>query len=295
MTWQKLSFHVPLHLVEQLNDLVDEAGAVAVVLEASNSEELFEPPPGSTPLWQQNTLHALFEMDTDLSTFLPTIAAILHPDHPEIFSYQTTIVADEDWQKNFMDAVTPVCFADKLWVHPSWHTLPDDHKPAVLLDPGLAFGTGSHPTTRLCLEWLANTIKGEERVIDYGCGSGILALAALKLGAKKVWAVDNDPQAVEATIENARRNQIEESAIQVISPEALPDAQVDVLVANILANPLITLAPYFAGLLVSGGKIALSGILAEQAEAVAHAYATWFDLSAPVGETWVCLAGERKS
>lgn len=291
MSWQKLTLDAPLPLIEKLSDLADEAGAVAVILEANTSEELFEPPPGTTPFWQRTTIHALFAIDTDLSDFISILAAAVHP---EILSYQTTIVTDQDWQKSFMDTVAPICFADKLWVYPSWHALPDDHKPCVLLDPGLAFGTGSHATTKLCLEWLATHIKGGESVVDYGCGSGILSLAALKLGAKKVWAIDNDPQAIEATIENARRNQIAKNAIEVILPEGLPAIKADVLVANILANPLVALAPHFANLLVSGGKIAISGILAEQVDMLVEAYAPWFDFFEPTGETWVCLAGEKR-
>lgn len=291
MTWQKLTLSVPSSSVEKFNDLIDEADALAVTLEANSTEELFEPPLGTTPLWQRTTIHALFTMDTDLSPLLSTLTTAIYP---ETLSYQTTIIADEDWQKNFMASVKPTCFADKLWVYPSWHTLPDDHKPCVLLDPGLAFGTGSHATTRLCLEWLAQNIKGGECVVDYGCGSGILSLAALKLGAKKVWAVDNDPQAIEATLENTRRNQINGDAIEVVLPEALPLLQVDVLIANILANPLIELAPHFANLLGRNGKIVLSGILIEQIDMVMNAYVRWFDFSKSVRETWVCLVGKLR-
>lgn len=291
---QKLTLHLSQSLAEEISNLMDEAGVLAVTLESHTDEELFEPPLNTTPFWQQTTLHALFETDTDLSNLLSAITQILQP---ESLDYQITTLADQDqdWQKNFMDTVSPICFANKLWIYPSWHTLPDDGKPAVLLDPGLAFGTGSHPTTQLCLEWLANEIIGGEDVIDYGCGSGILALAALKLGARKAWAIDNDPQAIEATLENAKRNQITDNTIEAFTPETLPaDLYVDILVANILANPLIALAPHFARLVKPGGKIVLAGILTEQVENIIQAYTSWFNFSQQVGETWVCLVGGRK-
>jgi len=291
MPWQKLTLHLPSFSIEPLSDLLNEMGAVAITLEANTTEEIFEPPLNETPLWHQTTLNALFEVEIDLHGLLPILEEALHP---EKLLYQITQVADQDWQKLCQDTFQPVCFGARLWVYPSWHQPVDDDKPRLLLDPGLAFGTGSHPTTALCLEWLAHELKGGECVIDYGCGSGILALAALKLGACKVWAVDNDPQALEATLENAKRNQLNAPEIETVLPETLPSIQADVLVANILANPLVDLAPHFASLVSLGGKIALSGILAEQAERVVAAYLPWFRFNAPTrSEQWVRLDGER--
>lgn len=291
MSWQKLSLSAPSTLVETLEYLLIEMGAVAVTLEANTAEELFEPPPNETPLWERTTIHALFEIDTDLSALTPALEAAVHP---EKLLYQITQVADQNWQKFCHDTFQPICFAERLWIYPSWHLPMNDDKPRLLLDPGLAFGTGAHPTTALCLQWLADEIKAGECVIDYGCGSGILALAALKLGACKVWAVDNDSQALEATLENARRNQLMMPQIETVLPEALPPVQADRLVANILANPLIGLASHFAEIVVLGGKIALSGILVEQIEQVMNAYLPWFDF-APLKqkEQWVLLKGER--
>ena len=292
--------------MESFSDLIHDAGAIAITLEAYSSEALFEPLPNTTPLWAYTTIHALFEEPIDLSALILQLKLAVFP---ETFHYQTEAVIDQDWQKNCRDAFQPICFSERLWICPSWSPLPQDEKPCLLLDPGLAFGTGAHPTTQLCLNWLASQIQGNELVIDYGCGSGILALAALKLGAKKVWAIDNDPQALEATLENAHRNCICASAftpadinisdaLSIALPEQLPVTHVraNVLVANILSNPLISLAPHFAKLVSSGGKIALSGILAEQVAQVEKAYQPWFELSAPTYQAeWVLLIGCRRN
>lgn len=300
MAWQKLSFNLPSVLVDSFSDLIHGAGAVAITLEAHSPEALFEPLPNTTPLWACTTIHALFEDEIDLSVLISQLKIAVFP---EAFHYQTEMVIDQDWQKNCRDAFKPICFSDRLWICPSWSPLPQDGKPCVLLDPGLAFGTGAHPTTQLCLNWLTSHTQGDEVVIDYGCGSGILALAALKLGAKKVWAVDNDPQALEAMLENAQRNQTltpnpidipSRHPLSAVLPEQLPidHVRANILIANILANPLISLAPHFAKLVSPGGKIALSGILAEQIAQVEKAYQPWFEFSAPVyQEEWVLLTG----
>lgn len=291
MSWQKLSLNLSASLVEILSDMLHEAGALAVTLESTATEELFEPPPNATPLWAHTTLHALFETSDDLAKLIPLLAIAVYPS---TFSYQVSLVANQDWQKNCRDIFQPLCFANKLWVCPSWSDLPNDGKPYVTLDPGLAFGTGSHPTTQLCLTWLAKHIKGGEYVIDYGCGSGILSLAALKLGAKKVWAVDRDSQAIEATLENVKRNGVQSSAIEAMLPENLPSIQANILIANILANPLIMLAPVFADLLQSSGEIAISGLLKEQASSVSQAYKECFDLLEPTfQEEWALLEGVK--
>lgn len=266
-------------------------GAVAITLESATSEELFEPPIDQTPLWDRTTLHALFEIDTDLQALIPLLEIALSPTQ---LSYNISQVADQNWQTLCQANFEPICFADKLWVYPSWHLPTEDGKPRLLLDPGLAFGTGAHATTALCLAWLAQELQGGEVVIDYGCGSGILGLAALKLGAQKVWAVDTDPQALEATIENAKRNQLQTPQIEAVLPDALPSLEADILIANILANPLVELAPRLANLVKMGGKIALSGILIDQAERVMDAYKPWFSLKPIVQkEEWVRLEGEK--
>jgi ribosomal protein L11 methyltransferase len=288
MSWQKLILHAPSDQAEHLSHLLDEHGALSITFEANNEQELFEPPPGAMPLWDTTTITALFEADTSLQ---PIITNLQQAIHPQTLSFHTETLAEQNWQKNCTDAFTPILFGDRLWIYPSWHLPPDDGKARVELDPGLAFGTGAHATTALCLEWLTQNISAAETVIDYGCGSGILALAAIKLGAREVWAVDNDPQALEATQENAQRNQ---ANLHTVLPEQLPHLQADHLVANILANPLISLAPHFAELVKPAGKIALSGILVEQIDAVSAAYQSWFDLNPPqIKDGWVCLSGSR--
>lgn len=287
--WQKLTIRAPSNS-ELIAELLDEAGALAVTFEAANTEEIFEPKPGTTPLWEETQVIGLFEQQVDLPQIVVSIEEAAQPHTPLDYSIES--IADQDWQKVCMDAFEPLCIADKLWINPSWHKAPEDNKPIVSLDPGLAFGTGAHPTTALCLEWLASNISNENKVIDYGSGSGILAIAALKLGAKECWAVDNDPQALEATIENARRNGIFENQLHAVSPEDLPPIQADVLIANILANPLISLAPVLEKLVKPGGKIVLSGILESQALSVMNAYLPLFSFTIPqTKEEWSLIAG----
>jgi len=292
MTWQKLTLYLSRDLIEKASEFLEEFGALAITLQAENDEEVFEPALGTTPLWQHTQMIALFEADTDIKTIFNALQQALQPAQIAYHAIET--VYDQDWQKICNDNFKPQCFADNLWIYPSWHELPDKDKPHVLLDPGLAFGTGSHPTTALCLDWLARHIEHGDQVIDYGCGSGILAIAALKLGAKQVWAVDNDPQALEATLENGLRNECSMAALEIALPEQLPAITCDILIANILANPLIALAPTFSTLVKRGGHIVLSGILPEQANAVIDAYKNWVEFS-PLTEQegWVRLEGKK--
>lgn len=290
--WQKLSIGSPSSKSELIAELLEEAGALAVTFEAANNEEIFEPKLGSTPLWQETQVIGLFEQQIKLDPIIKSIEKIVSPHNSLAYTLET--VADQDWQKVCMDAFAPVCIADKLWINPSWHEQPADNKPVVVLDPGLAFGTGAHPTTALCLEWLANHIEQQSLVIDYGCGSGILAIAAIKLGARQCWAVDNDPQALEATTENAGRNAIYPPQLTSVLPEELPMIKADIVIANILANPLISLASTLTNLLKPGGKIVLSGILQQQAQAVMDAYKPTFSFG-PVlcKEEWALIAGVK--
>ncbi len=288
MTWQKFSLTLPVDLADTVTDTLNDAGALAVTLEAADTQEIFEAPLNTTPLWNHTRVVGLFDTDTDLTIVLHTLQHLLHP-HP--LHYHITPVFDQDWQKNCTDAFQPICFADKLWVYPSWQPAVLDGKPRLLLDPGLAFGTGSHPTTALCLSWLATHIQGGETVIDYGCGSGILGLAAATLGATSVWCVDIDPQALESTQQNAQRNSIN---LHTTLPEQLPLLTADVIIANILANPLVDLASHLAQLLRPGGKIALSGILIEQIDQVTNAYQPWINFSAPMLQhEWAGIHGKK--
>lgn len=275
------------------SELLSELGALAVTLQDAADQPLYEPPLGSTPLWERTDVVALFEANANIESVLDVLRSTF-PAHAPL-RYTVTQVEDRDWQRECLDQFKPLKFGERLWVCPSWHETPEPDAANIILDPGLAFGTGTHPTTALCLEWLdAHDVHGLD-VLDYGCGSGILALAAAKLGAVKVWAVDHDPQALTATRANAVQNGLG-ATILTMAPEQLPAVQADLILANILANVLGDLAARFAGLLKPGGRLVLSGILFEQAEQLVQAYRPWFEVRIwREREGWVCLEGIRKS
>lgn len=289
MPWLQLTFYSTKDQAETLADLLSEAGAAAVTMQDAADQPLYEPPPGATPLWQLTNVVGLFAEDTNGDALLEQLKAQWQDEFPD---YRSEVLEDQDWERAWMDDFKPMRFGERLWIVPSWHEPPAGDAVNIMLDPGLAFGTGTHPTTRLCLEWLdGHDIQGKT-VIDYGCGSGILALAAALLEAKSVIGVDNDPQALAATLDNAQRNGV---SITVYLPKEAPTEPVDILVANILAGPLIELAPLLAGLVKEGGAIALSGILPEQADAVSTAYSEWFAmLPAKELDGWVRLEGIKQ-
>ncbi|HHO69889.1 MAG TPA: 50S ribosomal protein L11 methyltransferase [Halothiobacillus sp.] len=271
-SWVQVSLTVPQSMVATVEDALLEAGALSVTLLDSDDVPVLEPLPGETPLWPNVKVVGLFDADHDPSTIKRYLHAALPPQYLDSFDYET--LADDDWTRKWMDEFKPQQFGERLWIIPSWVKQPPEPEAiTVRLDPGLAFGTGNHPTTALCLEWLAGQELANKRVLDFGCGSGILAIAALKLGAKSAWGVDIDPQALTATVDNGKANEIASERLQATLPEALPtDAGFEVLVANILANPLIELAESMSRHLLPQGQFALSGILNEQADAVAAAY-----------------------
>ena len=295
MPWKRLSIVVTDTQAEPLGDLMSEFGAVSVSVEPdqdAGSRPIFEPGPGETPIWKVARVTGLFEPDTDLE---PVIAAATSnlalsgaPD------WQTDTLADQAWERAWMDDFQPLKMGERLWICPSWLPVPDPDAVNVLMDPGLAFGSGTHPTTAMCLQWLDAHIQGGEQLIDFGCGSGILAIAALKLGASGALGIDNDPQAITASRENAQRNGVDEKLATSLAVDATP-APTGLLVANILAAPLIELAPQFSMLVRPGGRIVLSGILATQADEVAARYAPDFDLD-PIAHDheWVRISGTRK-
>ena len=292
MIWQQLILQAPSDQADSLSELLDQHQAQAITLKPANDDQpLFEPPLGTMPLWDSMIITALFAVDTPLDALINKLQLSIHP---HTLQHRIETLEEQDWQKNCTDAFSPKLFAERLWVYPSWQPAPDDSLPRLMLDPGLAFGTGSHATTTLCLNWLTHKITKNSCAIDYGCGSGILALAAAKLGANKIWAVDNDPQALQATLDNAQRNQV---TLDAVMPENLPqNVQADYLVANILANPLMDLAASFAQHVKHSGKLALSGILAEQANDVKSVYEQWFAMEeAEIQEGWACLHGTRRS
>jgi ribosomal protein L11 methyltransferase len=291
MPWQQVTLPIPKEQAEVLSDWLVLLGAISVTLLDRADQALLEPLPGEMPLWEQITLQALYPMTITLSEVIAYIQRELGPMH-----YEVVVIEDTDWQEAIKAATKPLCFGEKLWVIPSWlpHAVPSDAI-KLILDPGLAFGTGEHPTTALCLTWLAqhSPLTGK-LVIDYGCGSGILAIAALKCGAAQVWAVDYDLQALVATEYNAQQNSIAKPSLTTLLPEALPPLTVDIIMANILANPLCELAAHFAKLLKPAGQIVLSGILSEQEPQIRHAYTPWFEtLSTTRQGDWLCLSGKR--
>ena len=282
-------------VADALSDALLEQGALSVSMEDASAGTAEEAPLYGEPglavetAWPQSLITALYERGGDPAQLIA--AACTQIGLAQAPDYRVEPVADEDWVRRSQSQFEPIRISDKLWIVPSWATAPDPDAVNLVLDPGLAFGTGSHPSTRLCLQWLERTIHGGERVLDYGCGSGILAIAAQRLGASAALGVDVDPLALLAAQANAQRNRVD---ARFINTETAPDFQADLVVANILANPLILLAPVLAGHTAQGGRIALSGILETQAQEVMAAYASWFALRVAASDGgWVLLEGRR--
>ncbi|MCI5107454.1 MAG: 50S ribosomal protein L11 methyltransferase [Pseudomonadales bacterium] len=292
--WQQLTLRVRSADAEPLEQQLLEAGAVSISYLDAEDQPVFQEEPGSTPLWDLSILLALFEADHDLDTVLGALKT-----NPLILNGETLQIEkleDQAWERSWMQDFKPMQFGRRLWICPSWEAAPTDEAVTIMMDPGLAFGSGTHPTTGLCLEWLDQADLQGLDVIDYGCGSGVLAIAAALLGARQVIAVDNDPQAILATIDNSQRNNISLEQLHACLPEALPSLQADVLLANILAAPLQQLAGHFADLLKPGGHLILSGLLENQIDEVAAAYTGQFTLAEPAIEgDWVRLDGVRKA
>ena len=295
MPWIQLQIPADPDNADQLEDLLMEMGSDAVSMEDAADQPLYEPDPGTTPLWSQTTVTGLFDSGRDIEQLCADIRDAWHQQTqqalPEI---DVTLVEDKDWERAWMDDFQPLKFGERLWIVPSWHDAPDPDAANLMLDPGLAFGTGTHPTTALCLEWLDGQDPHGKQVIDYGCGSGILGLAALLLGADHVIGVDTDPQALEASRENARRNGVEDSKLDLFLPDNEPETKADIMLANILAQPLIGLAPHLASRTRPGGDLVLSGILSNQAREVMAAYEPWFVMDEPEQrEEGIRLTGRR--
>lgn len=287
MAWVQLIVDAGEQDPEALADLMLELGAISTTLEDSADQPLFEPPPGETPLWNNTRLMGLFADTFEQAHILSVLRETLGEDM--VFHVQALV--EKDWVRAWMDDFHAMRFGKHLWVCPTGSQVDDDNAVVLELDPGLAFGTGTHETTALCLQWLDAHPPQDKVVMDYGCGSGILALAALKLGAKEVWAIDYDPQALLATQDNAQRNGVVDR-LKILLPEDVPTPKVDLLLANIIAGPLIELAPRLAGYMHSGGDIVLSGILSEQEDWVKQAYAPYFSMNNVVQQgDWLRLQG----
>ncbi|AOA57990.1 50S ribosomal protein L11 methyltransferase [Acinetobacter larvae] len=299
MNWLQIHITVDQAQVELTETLLSSLGAVSVTLDDAENQDLLEPLPGETPLWNKVIVTGIYAQQDDEQLDVAALESFIKlqlPDAP----LRSEFLADQVWERTWMDYYEPIQVSDKLWIVPEWLEAPDAEAVNIILDPGLAFGTGNHASTFLCLQWLAQTDLKDKIVIDFGCGSGILAVAALLLGAQKVYATDIDPQAVLATQQNAALNGVEQNLV-VELPEQfqaqLQGAQADILVANILAGPLMSLAPEFATLLKAGGEFALAGIIEEQLEDVTAVYSQDFIVRdiAKREETWCRVSGQRKT
>ncbi|MDY7218268.1 50S ribosomal protein L11 methyltransferase [Denitrificimonas sp. JX-1] len=292
MSWLQIRLAIQPTQAETWEDILLKLGAVSVTFMDAEDQPIYEPDLGTTPLWSKTHLLALFEDDIDPDALRQHIQLFGGNNTPD---FDLEHIEDQDWERSWMDSFHPMRFGQRLWIVPSWHTAPDPDAVNLLLDPGLAFGTGTHPTTALCLEWLDAQPMTGCTVLDFGCGSGILAIAAKLLGAKQLICTDIDAQALEATRDNAHRNHIAKDDMLTYLPQDMPQKQFDVVLANILAGPLVELAPQLIQYTRSGGRIALSGILAEQAQEVRDAYSKHFNL-APTQEKdgWVCISGVRR-
>ncbi len=300
MAWLSLKIEAKENVADLLSDALIELGALSASIEDADAQTPCEQPifgePGDPApgVWHMNVVSALFDDDVIVTNIMHSLcqASGIHD-----LTYSTEIIADQDWVRATQAQFEPIRIRDNLWIVPSWHSAPDPSALNIVLDPGLAFGTGSHPTTHLCLAWLADSVKPQHSVLDYGCGSGILAIAAKKMGAAKVLGIDIDAQAVQSSNYNAEQN-------DVVAEFYLPSqydtkqpagTQYDLVVANILSSALSVLAPVLAPTCKQGGKIALSGILREQVEQVSNIYAEWFEMNSPVlMDGWALLTGVKK-
>ena len=293
MMWLQLRFVCVTAIATQLSELLSDCGALAVSFDDAEDQPLYEPEPGTTPLWSTTRVSGLFPGGENTELLLKELARRLAPARlPEPV---VEILEDQEWACLYQDAFEPTCFGGRLWVVPSWvdAVALEAGQVSLNLDPGLAFGTGNHPTTAMCLVWLAGEDIDEVEAVDYGCGSGILTVAAAKLGARRVWAVDSDPQALEATRRNAAANEVD-SRVEVRVPQDLPPLTAGLLVSNILANTLSSMAERLSVLLAPGGRLALAGILKEQAPAVVARFTPWCALDVLAQrDDWVLLAGKR--
>ena len=293
MPWLQVRLAITPEQAETYEDALLGVGAVSVTFMDAEDQPIFEPDLGTTPLWSNTHLLALFEADTDPTNLVAHLQLLTGSELP---AHEIEHIEDQDWERSWMDNFQPMRFGQRLWIVPSWHAAPEPGAVNLLLDPGLAFGTGTHPTTALCLEWLDGQDLNDCTVIDFGCGSGILAIAALLLGAPQAIGTDIDPQALEASRDNAGRNGIDPARFPVYLPADMPQQPADVVVANILAGPLVSLAPQITALVKAGGRLALSGILAEQAEEVRAAYADAFDLDpTAIKDGWVRISGVKRA
>lgn len=292
MAWVQIRINSTKENAEIISDELMELGCPSVTFVDAKDTPIYEPKLGEVTLWADTTVIGLFDASVDMQAITEHLAQM--PILQENFVCKVEQLEDKDWEREWMDNFHPIQFGEHLWICPSWRDIPDPSAVNVLLDPGLAFGTGTHNTTALCLRWLDSLDLIGKTVVDFGCGSGILGIAALKLGAKRVIGIDIDPQALEASRDNAERNGVADQ-LEVYLPEDQPEFEADILVANILAQPLRELHQVILGLLKSGGEFALSGILEEQVTSVEDIYRQYAELetSQQDGE-WMRVAGKKR-
>lgn len=291
MAWIQIRLNSTNQQAEIISDYLEQLGAVSVTFMDSQDTPIFEPLPGETRLWGNTDVIALFDAETDMKAIVAALQTkgYLTADT----AYKIEQIEDKDWEREWMDNFHPMQFGQRLWICPSWREIPDPQAVNVMLDPGLAFGTGTHPTTALCLEWLDSLDLQGKTIIDFGCGSGILAIAALKLGAKQAIGIDIDPQAIIASRNNAIANKVEDKLSLYLATDIPQGLTADILVANILAGPLKELYSTIKTLVKPQGKLGLSGILTTQADAVCDSYAQSFNLDPVVSrEEWCRITGK---
>jgi ribosomal protein L11 methyltransferase len=296
MQWLQLIISATRETSSRIEDALLHCGAASVTLEDAADQPIFEPGVGETPLWDNCQIKALFDANTDTVEITYQLKSQLRSLAPQLIALRWEQLEDKDWCQEWKKYFSPVKCGERLWICPSWIEPPDANAINLSLDPGLAFGTGSHPTTHLCLRWLDKQDLNGQTIIDYGCGSGILGIAALLLGAEKVIAVDNDPQALLATRDNAERNNIAQERLITYLPEELPaHVCATTMVANILAAPLIELAPRLTAHTAAGGLLCLSGLLEHQIDAVSLPYGKDFIFDQPATESeWAQLSARKK-
>ena len=296
MDWLQFVMDLDSLDANEVEDAFLRLGACSVTLSDAGDDPVLEPGPGETPLWSRTRITGLFTAEIDLDIFKVALRNELGLD--ELPAHHVETLEDRAWEREWLKDFGPMCFGERLWIRPTGHKVDDDAAVIVHLDPGLAFGTGTHPTTALCLEWLDGIDLAGKTVLDYGCGSGVLAIAALKLGAAAATGMDIDPQAVTATRQNAADNGVADR-LTVVGSDAEIEGEFDLIVANILAGPLVDFADSITSRLSQGGMLALSGVLCEQAHSVRAAYDPWIEFEEPAfreqdGQTWSRLTGKRR-
>ncbi|MGL4871779.1 MAG: 50S ribosomal protein L11 methyltransferase [Aeromonas veronii] len=290
MPWIQIRINATAKTADKVSNMLLGRGAQAVTFMDAKDVPVYEPMPGETPLWGETEVMGLFDAETDPA---PTIA-FFQQIFGEDVGYKVEQLEDKDWVREWMDHFHPMQFGERLWICPSWRDVPNPDAVNVMLDPGLAFGTGTHPTTALCLQWLDGLDLTDKTVVDFGCGSGILGIAALKLGAARVIGIDIDPQAIQASRDNAERNGVADQIELYLPADQPQDVEADVVVANILAGPLRELAPLIAGHGKAGSLMALSGVLESQAPELETIYGQWFEMDpTAVKEEWCRLSGRK--